>query len=99
MQSGTFVFEGTAPNFMGAEAFVATGGDFIWRSADTLLAFTDSTALVIEGSTFTFETRAVFTPMAAFPATPWFGDVRFYADAAQATSLTLYSMNGNVIKN
>jgi hypothetical protein len=34
--------------------------------------------------------------MAPFPATAWFGDLGFVADSAAATSLTLYSMNGNV---
>ncbi len=96
LESGAFIFEGTTPNLIGAPAFVATGGDVIWRSADTLLVFADSTSISLQGATFTFETRAVFVPMAPFPGTPRFGDLRFFADSVQATSLTLYSMNANV---
>jgi hypothetical protein len=96
LEDGTFVFDGATPNVLGAPAFVATGGDVIWRSADTLLAFPDSTSLSLLGSTVTFETRAVFSPMGLFPATVWLGDLRFFADSVEATSLTLYSMNADV---
>jgi hypothetical protein len=96
LESGSFIFEGASPNVFGAPAFVATGGDLIWRNADTLLAFTDSTSLSLQGSTFTFETRAVFSPMGVFPAIAGLGNLRFVADSADATSLTLYSMNANV---
>jgi hypothetical protein len=96
LENGALIFEGTTPNLWGAPALVATGGDVIWRSADTLLLFADSTSLALRGSTFTFETPAVFVPTAAFPATAWLGDLRFLADSAAATSLTLYGMNANV---
>jgi hypothetical protein len=96
LESGAFSFEGTTPNVFGAPAFVATGGDVIWRSADTLLVFTDSTSIALQGATFSFETRAVFTPLSAFVPTSWLGDLRFFADSVQATSLTLYGMNVDV---
>ncbi|MGD8727003.1 MAG: hypothetical protein PVH40_05115, partial [Gemmatimonadales bacterium] len=96
LEYGTFAFEGATPNVMGAASFVATGGDVVWRSTDTLLLFTDSTSVSLQGATVSFETRAVFTPTAAFLPTTWLGDVRFYADSAAATSLTLYGMNVDV---
>jgi len=61
-----------------------------------LLVLVDSTTIESQGAMFTLETRAVFSPASPVALTQWFGDVRFYADATDATSLTLYSMPANV---
>jgi len=44
LQSGALFFEGSAPHRLGSP-FTATGGDVIWRNADTLLVLEDSATI------------------------------------------------------